>query len=220
MTQDDANVMILFILFGIIWSVFRNAIHDQSSNSFDPGRSPASLGFPYNQHVVDLRLGEGRSPSSSTDRSDADVARDLELIRQFDPAFDARQFLDSGCLVYETVVMAFANGDRELLHDLVSVDIYNTFSEIILKREERCERVELSFVCLESAEITNVSLFNKCAQITICFVAQLITATHAENGAVVAGDPEKILNVNDMWTFARELTSKRPAWKLVRTDSV
>ena len=25
MTQDDANVMILFILFGIIWSVFRNA---------------------------------------------------------------------------------------------------------------------------------------------------------------------------------------------------
>jgi predicted lipid-binding transport protein (Tim44 family) len=115
--------------------------------------------------------------------------------------------------------MAFANGDRELLHDLVSVDIYNTFSEIILKREERCERVELSFVCLESAEITNVSLFNKCARITIGFVAQLITATRAENGAVVAGDPEKILNVNDMWTFARELTSKRPAWKLIETDS-
>jgi len=212
--------MILFILFGIIWSVFRNAIHDQSSNSFNPGRPPANSGFPDNQHIADLRLGEGRSPSSSTDRSDADVARDLELIRQFDPAFDARQFLDSGCLVYETVVMAFANGDRELLHDLVSAAIYNTFAEIILKREERREHVELSFVCLESAEVTNVSLFNKCAQITIGFVAQLITATRAENGAVVAGDPEKILNVNDMWTFARELTSKRPAWKLVRTDSV
>ena len=219
MTQDEANVMVLFILFGLIWSAVRNAINEYSSKSHNPVRSPASPVGHQNQTVAEPRTDNGRGPSNGIGGIAADVARDLGLIYRIDPTFDAGQFLDSGCLVYEAIVLGFANGDRDLLHDLTSDEVYNAFLEIILKREQRCERVELKFVCLENVEITNVSLFNKRAQITIGFVAQLITATRAENGAVVAGDPEKILKVNDMWMFARELTSKRPAWKLVGTDS-
>jgi predicted lipid-binding transport protein (Tim44 family) len=115
--------------------------------------------------------------------------------------------------------MAFAKGDRELLQDLVSGEVYEAFSEMISKREQRCERVELSFVCLENAEITNVGLFNKQVQITIDFLAKLVTVTRAETGQVIAGDPTKISNVSNLWTFARELIPSRKAWKLVETES-
>jgi predicted lipid-binding transport protein (Tim44 family) len=218
MTQAEADGVVLFVVFWVIWSLWRNALNEQSRSS-RPDRPVAGVGLVHNQQVADLLPDRHHRNAGGTDRSDAGVALDLELIRQADPAFDVEQFLESGCLVYETVIMAFANGDRELLRDLVSADVYSAFSEIILKREARRESVEINFVCLDDAELVNVALFNKYAQITIGFAAQLVTATRAENGAVVDGDPETIVNVSDLWTFARELTPRTQAWKLVETSS-
>jgi predicted lipid-binding transport protein (Tim44 family) len=36
---------------------------------------------------------------------------------------------------------------------------------------------------------------------------------------VLAGDPNKIKEVIDIWTFAREVTSRDPNWKLVATQA-
>jgi predicted lipid-binding transport protein (Tim44 family) len=37
---------------------------------------------------------------------------------------------------------------------------------------------------------------------------------------VVDGDPAKVTDVTDIWTFAREVNSRDPNWKLVATESV
>jgi len=36
---------------------------------------------------------------------------------------------------------------------------------------------------------------------------------------VVEGDPKKVREVTDIWTFCREVDSRNPNWKLVATES-
>ena len=38
-------------------------------------------------------------------------------------------------------------------------------------------------------------------------------------GTVVDGNPEKLTDVTDVWTFARDISSRDPNWKLVGTES-
>ena len=57
------------------------------------------------------------------------------------------------------------------------------------------------------------------AYVTIKFVSQLISVTRDAEGDVVEGDPKKVREVTDIWTFARDISSKNPNWKLVATES-
>ncbi|MCF8476028.1 MAG: Tim44/TimA family putative adaptor protein [Pseudolabrys sp.] len=216
MTQDETNVMVLFILIGIVWSLVRSAIDQYTSKSDSRGTSLASL-VRQNQTLAEIS-GVG-NPTSGFGELATDVVRDLELIRRIDPTFDAGKFLDSGSLVYEAIVQAFAKGDRDLLRELVSEEVYYSFLEKIQARERRGESVELTIVCIENAEIAEVSLFNQQVQITLVFSAQLVTTTRAGNGMVVDGDAKKVRGVHDRWTFACELTSKNLVWQLVATDA-
>lgn len=218
MTQDEANAMVLIFLLGVIWSVVRNAINDHLSNHNSSG-SPASPVLHQNQSLAPSRMSVDVSRPTGEGGDSGDMDRDIDLIRRIDPTFDAHQFLDSGCLVYEAIVMAFANGDRDLLRDLTSDEVYDEFTRIIAEREHRGESVELTLVCLKAAAMEKVSLFNKRAQITFGFTAQLVTATRDENGTVVDGDPAKVSEVRDLWTFACDLEYETPVWKLVATDS-
>jgi hypothetical protein len=40
------------------------------------------------------------------------------------------------------------------------------------------------------------------------------------DGTVIDGDPVHVGDVTDIWTFARETTSRDPNWKLIATESV
>ena len=43
--------------------------------------------------------------------------------------------------------------------------------------------------------------------------------TRDKAGSVIDGDPEKVTDVTDVWTFARNLSSRNPNWKLVATEA-
>jgi predicted lipid-binding transport protein (Tim44 family) len=51
------------------------------------------------------------------------------------------------------------------------------------------------------------------------FVSELISATRNKAGEVVDGSPERVSEVTDIWTFARELGSSDPNWKLIATEA-
>jgi len=55
--------------------------------------------------------------------------------------------------------------------------------------------------------------------LTVRFVSQLISATRDRQGNVVDGNDEKVREVTDVWTFAREISSRDPNWKLVATEA-
>ena len=72
---------------------------------------------------------------------------------------------------------------------------------------------------IDKAEITGAELRGKTAQITVRFVSQLVSVTHDRTGAVIDGSPEKVTEVTDVWTFAHDISSRDPNWKLVATEA-
>jgi predicted lipid-binding transport protein (Tim44 family) len=43
--------------------------------------------------------------------------------------------------------------------------------------------------------------------------------TRAKDGTVIDGNPDAVTDVTDVWTFARDVSSRDPNWKLVATEA-
>ena len=81
------------------------------------------------------------------------------------------------------------------------------------------QKTETRFVSIDKAEIVAAEARDRAAQITVRFVSQMISVTRDKNGTVVDGNPDKVADITDVWTFARDTTSRDPNWKLVGTGS-
>jgi predicted lipid-binding transport protein (Tim44 family) len=147
------------------------------------------------------------------------LAKGLVDIVRADLSFDPDQFLKGARGAYEIIVTAFAEGNRKTLKDLLSREVYDGFSGAIADRESRHEQIDQSFVGIKSADIVEAELKNGVAQLTIKFVSELISATRDKAGEVIAGDPKRIKEVTDIWTFAREVASRNPNWRLIATQA-
>ncbi len=55
---------------------------------------------------------------------------------------------------------------------------------------------------------------------TIKFVAEISNVTRDAEGEVVAGDAMAVNVVTDIWTFARDVRSSDPNWRLIETRSM
>ncbi|MBT7944059.1 MAG: Tim44/TimA family putative adaptor protein, partial [Alphaproteobacteria bacterium] len=60
----------------------------------------------------------------------------------------------------------------------------------------------------------------KVASVTVKFVSEQINATRDENGDVVDGNPNAVMDASDFWTFSRDTKSNNPNWTLVATNSL
>ena len=147
------------------------------------------------------------------------IANGLEAVVQVEPGFDPRSFVEGAKSAYEAIVIAFAKGDRKTLRSLLSREVCEGFEREIDAREGRKEVVETTFVSLDKAEIVAVDVKNRVAQVTVRFLSHLITATRNAQGQVIDGSAETVVEVPDVWTFARTLGTRDPNWQLVATDA-
>ena len=79
--------------------------------------------------------------------------------------------------------------------------------------------MESRFVAIDKSDIAAADLRGRMAHVTVRFVSQLVSVTRDKSGNVVDGSPDKVTDVTDVWTFARDLTSRDPNWKLVATEA-
>jgi len=147
------------------------------------------------------------------------VAKGLDAIMAADKSFDAKHFITGARSAYEMIVTAYAEGDRRALKNLLAREVYDGFEAVIREREGRGETAETRFVSIDSTDITAAELRGKMAQITLRFVSQLVSATRDRNGNVIEGSADKVASVTDVWTFARDASSRDPNWKLVATEA-
>jgi predicted lipid-binding transport protein (Tim44 family) len=162
---------------------------------------------------------EAETKLKSFANGDAAVEHGLMKIFQADPAFDAGHFLNGSKQAYEMLVTAFAEGNRKILKDLLSREVFDGFSAAISDRESRGEQIDQSFVGINKANIVEAEMKGGSAQVTVKFVSQLISATRDRAGLVTGGDPQKIKEVTDIWTFARDISARNPNWRLIATQS-
>lgn len=147
------------------------------------------------------------------------IAKGLDAIAAEDKAFDPQHFVAGARGAYEMIVTAYAEGDRRALRNLLARDVYEGFEAAIKEREQRGQVAETRFVSIDSSDIIGAELRNKMAHITMRFVSQLVSVTRDKSGAVIDGSPDKVTDVTDVWTFARDVVSRDPNWKLVATET-
>ncbi|KXG85539.1 Tim44/TimA family putative adaptor protein [Agrobacterium bohemicum] len=143
----------------------------------------------------------------------------LRELTKTDPSFRPKEFLNGARMAYEMIVMAFADGDRKSLKNLLSKEVYEGFDAAISERESRGEIVKSTFVGTEKIDITHASIRDSEEQITLRIISQLISATYDKDGKVIDGDAESVSEVDDIWTFSRDIRSRDPNWKLIATES-
>jgi predicted lipid-binding transport protein (Tim44 family) len=147
------------------------------------------------------------------------LAAGLDGIAGADASFDPKHFITGARAAYEMIVNAYAEGDRRTLKNLLAREVYDGFEGAITEREKKGQTVENRFVSIDEAEITHAEVRGRTAQLTVRFHSKLVSATRDKNGNVVDGSADKVTDVTDIWTFARDTSSRDPNWKLVATEA-
>jgi predicted lipid-binding transport protein (Tim44 family) len=232
----DIYTIIFLVIAVVIFLRLRNVLGRRTGSErppFDlfPRRgAPADAG---GDKVIDLprRPASREAPPPEADTAAAERIKviapvgstlhdALKTVAASDKTFDPNGFLAGAKTAYEMVVTAFAEGDRKVLKQLLSREVYDGFVSAIVEREGRGEKIEFKFVGINRADITGADVKGATVQIIVRFLSKLISATRDKAGEVIDGDPVHVGDVTDIWTFARETTSRDPNWKLVATESV
>ncbi len=227
----DFGTIFFFVAAVIIFLQLRNVLGRRTGSEkppFDPyspqqrsADAPAP-GAPEADNVIALPRRAGEKDFSAIDRiapAGTPLNDGLRAVSATDAAFEPGRFLDGVKIAYEMIVMSFADGDRKVLKNLLSKEVYDGFVAAIDEREKRGETVRSSFVGIEKAEIANAEMKGSEAHVSLHIVSQMISATLDSNGAVIDGDLENVVEIRDFWTFARDTRSRDPNWKLVATEA-
>lgn len=237
---DVTTVVFLALAIFVIWRL-RSVLGQKTGNeqppvnTFErrerppqPPQAPQGPSAP-GDNVVRLPTGAPdrqppAPPALAPDRwagvatPDSPVAKGLDDIARIEPGFDAKGFVEGAKSAYEMIVMAFAQGDVATLKGLLAKDVFDGFERAIKDRESRKEKIETTFVSIDKAEMVAAEARNRIGQVTIRFVSKLITATRDAAGQVIDGSPEAVVDMTDVWTFARTLGARDPNWQLVATE--
>ena len=228
----DTTTILLLAVAVLIFLKLRSVLGQRTGRErppYDPYSAPDTVRNSAGDKVVTLpqRASETARPTEPAEAPDryagfatpgSHVARGLDAIVAADKNFDVKQFIAGARAAYEMIVTAYAMGDRRSLKNLLGREVYDGFEAVIREREARGETVETRFVSIDRTEITNAELRGKMAQLTLRFVSQLVSATRNRNGNVIDGSADTVTSVTDVWTFAREVTSRDPNWNLVATE--
>ncbi|MCL5776641.1 Tim44/TimA family putative adaptor protein [Limibaculum sp. FT325] len=147
-------------------------------------------------------------------------ARDaLMAMRAAEPDFSLDDFLEGARSAYEMVLMAFEEGDRQTLQNLLTPDVYRAFESVIATREAEGLKVEARFIGVRDIRVETASFDPETseADVTLRFVGEMITAVRDPENRIVEGDPNEIRRQTDVWTFSRVMGAPNPNWLLSAT---
>ena len=130
-----------------------------------------------------------------------------------------KEFLKGARIAYETIITDFSDNDNKITASkpLLNKNIYNQFNEALKERSSRGHHAEITFIGINSAVIKEHKNVDKILNVTVDFIAEVITCIKDKNKEIISGDPEKIKKIYDTWVFSRDTTSANPNWQLVGT---
>jgi predicted lipid-binding transport protein (Tim44 family) len=142
----------------------------------------------------------------------------LTQVKLADPSFEEAKFEEGARAAFDYIVSAFAAGERGKLKPLLSEEVYANFDQAITAREKDGHKSETTVVRIKSADIVEARMEGQSAFVGVKYVSEQINVTRDAEGKVVEGNPDRIAEATDVWTFARNTRSPDPNWTLVRTD--
>lgn len=131
----------------------------------------------------------------------------LAQIGAADSTFNPQQFLSGAQWAFETIVKAFAAGDKAALRPLLSDSVFADFSAAIDQRGGGIDEHGAELLRIVSATFDEAKLDGRMADIAVRFVSEQRSPSGEE------------VRMIDLWRFARDVSSKDPNWRLVATGT-
>jgi predicted lipid-binding transport protein (Tim44 family) len=170
--------------------------------------------------ILGKRTGfEGKAPKQFDRILKEAVAKQPTKINETFDENDQKEFLKGAKIAYETIITDFSDNDNKITTSkpLLNNEIYNQFNEALKERSARGHYAEITFIGINSAIIKEHKKLGKILNVTVEFIAEVITCIKDKDKKIISGDPEKIKKIYDTWIFSRDTTSVNPNWQLVNT---
>ena len=168
--------------------------------------------------ILGKRTGfEGKAPTQFKE-----VLKNIKVDEAVKPKekFDdeaQKEFLKGAKIAYETIITDFSDNDNKITNakPLLNKNVYNQFDDALKERAKRGHFAEITFIGVNKAEIKEHKKIGNILNVTVDFIAEVITCIRDKDKKIVSGDPEKIKKIYDTWIFSRDTTSANPNWQLV-----
>ncbi len=168
--------------------------------------------------ILGKRSGfEGKAPPQFKEVLKAVNQNQIKKINENFDENAQKEFLKGAKIAYETVITDFSDNDNKITtsRSLLNNEIYNQFNQALKERSARGHHAEITFIGVNSAIIKEHKKIGKILNVTVNFIAEVITCIKDKDKKIVSGDPEKIKKIYDTWVFSRDMTSANPNWQLV-----
>ena len=168
--------------------------------------------------ILGKRTGfEGKAPGQFQE-----ILKKVEKIqpKKGNDIFDTsaqNEFLKGAKIAYETIITDFSDNDNKIIASkpLLNKEIFDQFNKALKERSDRGHFAEITFIGINSAKIKEHKKIGNILNVTVDFIAEIITCIKDKDKKLISGDPEKIKKIYDTWVFSRDTTSANPNWKLV-----
>ena len=215
--------IVLFAMIAAFLILRLRSVLGKHRNSGE-GKSNLVLHTLPQSHKTEKQPAEGDSKEESkiepqNSEKDNDGV-DLVEIQGAIPGFEKGDFLAGVRAAFEIIVNSFSSGDKEKLAGLLSDEVFNNFSSAITDRERLGHVSESSLIRIIDTVLLEANISDGSVLLTVKILSEQINATKGEQGEVVDGNPDLVLEVADIWTFSKEIESPDPNWRLVATRSL
>ena len=170
--------------------------------------------------ILGKRTGfEGKAPPQFDKILKEAVAKQAPVNNENFDENAQKEFIKGAKIAYETIITDFSDNDNKLTTSkpLLNKEIYDQFNDALKERSERGHYAEITFIGINSATIKEHKKIDKILNVTVDFIAEVITCIKDKDKKIISGDPEKIKKIYDTWVFSRDVTSPNPNWQLVNT---
>jgi len=168
--------------------------------------------------ILGKRTGfEGKAPPQFKEvLKNIKVEQQKDLKDTFDEE-EQKDFLKGAEIAYETIITDFSDNDNKIIASkpLLNKKIYNQFNEALKERNDSGHFAEITFIGVNKAEIKEHKKEGNLLNVTVDFIAEVITCIRDKDKKIISGNPEKIKKIYDTWVFSRDVTSQNPNWQLV-----
>ncbi len=131
-----------------------------------------------------------------------------QKILALDKNFDFNSFIVGAKEAFKIIVEAFNNTKVEEIKHLVSKEVYDNFKEAIDVKNNKKKSFNIISV---KASILDIKVVKNLANIKVKFLSK--------QREILDNTTKNLENVEDVWTFEKDMTTNSLVWKLVEVGT-
>jgi predicted lipid-binding transport protein (Tim44 family) len=130
----------------------------------------------------------------------------------------AEFFINGAKSAFEIVVKSFAEEDLQSLKFLLSDKIFEGFQFAINERKSKNQKLISNIISIEKSEINSAMMIGNIASISVKFTTKQINYIINEQNQIIEGSKDLVVQLNDIWTFKKDITNQDPNWLIISTN--